>query len=264
MEKVEIKEYDESTVIDLSKKTITNKSISDILAPKIQAMGLTPEQVKLAVLNVLAKNPALEQADKSSTMLAVATILEAKLSINPMDGEAALIPYAQGVKTITQMQIMWKGYRSIIMKQAKGIIDCGGYEIKEGDIKEWDIIKNEFILNDDFWNKDFNYQLARKKKPTIGFLGIVFLDKALYEQMNFGVFMDLQEIEDHKKQYGSKTKINDFEYSRKTVVKKVIRDNRHKFYWNNSVEQVNKILEKDQAAQTSDGKIHYVENESVK
>lgn len=258
---IEIVNYEDKD-INLETNKVTQKSLSEILAPKIQAMGLTPEQVKLSVLNVVAKNPALEQADKASTMLAVATALESKLSIDPMDGEVAFIPYSQGVKSVTQIQVMWKGYRGFILRESAGVIDCGGYEIKEGDIKEWDFIKNEIILNDNFWNKDFSYQRERMKKPTIGYLGIVFLDEKIYGQKNFGTFMDLEEIESHKKTYGSKTKINDFEYGRKTVVKKVIRDNKHKFIWNKDNQAVNTILEKDQSAVDEKGNRLYVENES--
>ncbi|MFW3388226.1 UNVERIFIED_CONTAM: hypothetical protein RF648_19745, partial [Kocuria sp. CPCC 205274] len=90
---IEIVNYEDKD-INLETNKVTQKSLSEILAPKIQAMGLTPEQVKLSVLNVVAKNPALEQADKASTMLAVATALESKLSIDPMDGEVAFIPYS--------------------------------------------------------------------------------------------------------------------------------------------------------------------------
>lgn len=258
-EKIEIKNYD-NTEIDLTNKKIITKPLSEILAPKIKAMGLLPDDVKLNLLNVLAKNPALEKADKASTMLAIATAMEARVSLNPMDAEVAFIPYANGLSTITQMQIMWKGYRSLILKEANGIVDAAGFEIKDGDIKEWDIVKNEFILNDDFWNKDFNYQRARAKKETIGYLGIVFLNEAIYGQKNFGSFMDLEQINEHKKNYGSKTKINDFEYGRKTVIKKVIRDNRHRFIWKNNNERINVVLEKDQAAQDEKGQLHYVEN----
>lgn len=254
----------EDKKINLETGEVKQKSMTEILTPKFQALGLKAEEVKQQVLTCLVKNPELEKADKTSLMLAVANVMTAKLSIDPMDAHVALIPYAQGLgKSIVQFQIMWKGYRDFLITNAKGIVNVGGYEIKDGDIKEWDIVKGEIILNEDFWNKDFKYQLERKKKATIGYLGIIFTDKTIYNQLNFACFMDLQEIEQHKKDYGSKTKINAFEYARKTVVKKVIRDNKHMIVWNDTKAKdiTNEILKKDQSAQDEAGNTIYVESE---
>ena len=253
-----IKDLPEEQKVGIAVKNETKKlTLTEKLAPQLKAFGLTPQEAKISFLKAVSRNPELAKVEPESAILSIAQAKSLGLSIDPIDGQVALIPYKQGMKSVAQLQIMWKGYREIVLNEAVGVKELIAIEVKEGDIISYDFMTGEFLLNDNFWSKDFKYHMERKAKPTIGFLGLMMLEEKVYKQKTFGAFMDLNEINDWKINYGSKTKITDDIYGKKTVIKKVVRDFKHKINWNRE-EKINIALVKDQSAQL-DGKTIYVE-----
>lgn len=245
--------------MELAKKANDKPKLTDVLAPQFAAFGQTPEAVKREFLKATSINSELKKADPTSLLLGVAQVMSLELSLDPTEGQTALIPYQMGMKSVAQLQIMWKGYRQLLLKNAIGVKDLINIEVKEGDIDEWDPLTGQFKLSKNFENKDFTYQLERKNKETIGYLSLIILDKNEYGQENFGSFMTTEEIKEWKQEYGSKTKINDASYGRKTTAKRVIRDFKHKLKWKHQ-DNIQQAMRADQSA--NDGKnLIYLERE---
>ena len=254
-----IKNY-ENKEIDLEKNEVkkipSKKTLTEILRPNIEAFWQTPEKVKIEFLQLVSRNPALKEADPTSLVLGIAQVLQLKISLDPASGEAALIPYRQGLKSVAQLQIMWKGLRRILLRDAE-VDDLVSIEVKKGDIETLNPITGELVLAKEFYDFSFENQLKRKENETIGYASLILLDEKKYKQKSFGVFMSLNEIKNWKLEYGSKTKINDAIYGKKTTAKKVCRDFEHKIIWK-SKEAINSVLKTDAGVFTKDG-IDYVE-----
>lgn len=255
--------------IDLKKGTMTEskekpKTLTQMLAPKFEAFGTTPEVVKEHFLQVVSINPELEKAKPETLLLAIAQTIHTGVSLNPQDGEVGLIPYKQGMGTVAQLQYMWKGYRRIIKRDILGVKDLVAIPVKEGDIQTWDYFTGEATYNQDIFTNDFAKQQERRKLKTIGYAGFVLLDKEIYGADNLMSYMSLEDIKEHKEEFGSKTKISDHKYNTKTLAKKAYRDfmeiykDKMKFNVNGSRKAMLSALKYDQAVQTAEG-IEYVE-----
>lgn len=112
---------------------------------------------------------------------------------------------------------------------------------------------NEAAINE----TDFTKVMERRKKETIGFAAVIIVNPEIYGQENFGLFMSNEDIEEHRAEY-SNTKLNNLNYGRKTVIKKVIRDYEFFLKYKNK-ETIREVLKTDQTVTDEHNKIHYVE-----
>ena len=95
-------------------KNTPKLSLSKRLTPQIKAYGLKPEIVAMETHKLLSSTPTLQRATPETVMLSVALAMSLDLSLDKIDGEFATIPYKEGMQTIAQSQVMWKGYKKII------------------------------------------------------------------------------------------------------------------------------------------------------
>lgn len=254
-------------------KEIKPKGIKDIfanLSSQIKAFNQTPEETKKAFLQVISMSPELKKATPQSLILAIVQINETGLSLDPRDGEISIIPYKveQGIRSeiVAQIQFQWKGFRKILMRDVKGVVGLITQQIKSNDIIKLDPLTNKATFHKDFLTDDFNKQMLRNKQVNIGTAGVIFLNKEVFGQENFTIFMSNDEIKEHRARY-SKTKINDFDYARKTLAKKVFKEFKdkmaHKNLFKNNNNIMNDVIERDQSAIIDNNRV-YVDNPGEK
>jgi len=127
------------------------------------------------------------------------------LSLNPQQGEAALIPYGGKIS----YQIMKNGMITLAL-------ESGAVEFITADIVR---------ANDEFTppanpNDNYTYRPARKDRgPIDGFFAVMKLKSGSLHMK----WMTLEEINEHRKKYSEKTRMPEIGYGLKTVLKALLR-----------------------------------------
>ena len=160
-----------------SKRKIEKEpSLSQKIAPQLKAFGLEPKDVALEANKLKAQVPALAAATGESLLLGVAVGLASGVSLNPQDGQFALIPYSVGMKKVAQVQFMWKGYKNIIETLGEGVKELKVIEIKDLDedilsverierqFEDHLSINGEFKLKEDIEPTTITEIIARRKR----------------------------------------------------------------------------------------------------
>lgn len=155
-----------------------------------------------SVLQAVASNPQLQQADPASVYnsAAVAAILD--LPINQSIGHAYIIPYKvrqkDGTyKNLAQFQIGYKGFRQLALRsgQFKTMHET---DVREGEIKSFNRLSGEIEFN---WIQD---NKERVSKAVIGYVSYFKLLNG-YDQT---FYMTKEEIQIHAKKYSQSFKSN--------------------------------------------------------
>lgn len=155
-----------------------------------------------SVLQAVASNPQLQQADPSSVYnsAAVAAILD--LPINQSIGHAYIIPYKVrqkdgSYKNMAQFQIGYKGFRQLALRsgQFKTINES---DVREGEIKSHNRLSGEIEFE---WIQDSK---ARNEKAIVGYVSYFKLING-YEQT---FYMSKEEVQLHAKKYSQSFKSN--------------------------------------------------------
>lgn len=239
--------------------------ISTKLQEQIMAFGQAPANVKVDFLRAVSSNPALKLAKPETLLLGIAKLRQIGVSIDNLDGEGALIPYKQKYKdasgidreeTVAQVQVQWKGIRTILLRDYKGIKDVIGFAYKQGDATKFDKITGQITLSEQFLSDDFEKHVERDAKATSGYVGVIFVDKEIYGQENFAIYMSMSDITSHSTKYSKTAKPNEEWYGNKTVVKAVARKFKHKLQAIKS-STIDEVLKFDQ------GVIQQANNEQV-
>lgn len=241
----------------MSDNKTTALSISMDVQSQIKAFGQMPDTVKTNFLQAVALNPVLKTADPATLLLGIAKLRQMGMSIDNLDGECALIPYkdANG-KTVAQIQIQWKGIRTIFLRDVKGAIDMIATPIKKGDVKSWNKLTGEMTFNEQFTSDDFEKVANREALDTMGYIGVLKVDKAIYGQENFALYMSMDDINKWANKY-SKTKTTKEDwYGEKTVAKAVFRKFKHKLQFHQD-EVAKDVMAFDQAV------VHKVDEDGV-
>lgn len=246
--------------------------ISQDLQTQIKSFGQMLDKVKVNFLQAVSINPALKECKPETLILGIAKLGQLGLSTDSLDGEAALIPYKdENGQRVAQIQIQWKGYRSKLLKDVKGVKDFFASPIKKGDVSKWNPLTGEMVFTNQFTNDDFETVAKRAELPTIGYIAVVIVDKEVYGQENFGLYMSNDQIASHATKYSKTAKTKEDWYGEKTVAKAVYRKYKHKyqFHSDEAKDIANQALAVDQAVITKvdeDGtaEVEYIDNPNRK
>lgn len=155
-----------------------------------------------SVLQAVASNPQLQQADPSSVYnsAAVAAILD--LPINQSIGHAYIIPYKVkqkdgSYKNMAQFQIGYKGFRQLALRSGQ-FKTMSETDVREGEIISFNRLSGEIDFN---WIQD---PKERNSKKIIGYVSYFKLING-YEQT---FYMTKEDVELHAKRYSQSFKSN--------------------------------------------------------
>ena len=184
---------------------------------------IQPELQKYSVMNydektfmrsailAISDNPGLAKAvstpqGKTSLYNALKYAATTGLSLNPMEGKAALIPYGDKV----QYQIMKSGMIELAMSTGK-VAFITSDTVRENDT--WRMKKTSA-------GDDYEFEPARRGR---GQIDGVFAACRLVDGTTHVKYMDIDQVEEHKKKYSAKTQMPIEGYAIKTVLKAMLR-----------------------------------------
>ncbi len=243
------------TTTDLFKQESVQAKFKELLGEKAPAFITS-------VLQSVASNPKLQDADAMSVYhsAAVAAILD--LPINNSIGHAYIVPY--GVKqkdgtykNMAQFQLGYKGLKQLAMRsnQFKTMHDS---DVREGEIKSINRLTGEIEFE---W---INSDKERDKKPVVGYVSYFKLLNGFESYF----YMSKEQVEKHAKTYSMTYKqnfgkwVDDFDkMARKTVIKLHLNKGEAPL-----TIQMEKAIKTDQAVIMDDAgdRVEYVDHEEVK
>ena len=160
-----------------------------------ELLGAKAPGFMTSVLQAVASNPLLSQADPASiyNSAAVAAVLD--LPINNSIGHSYIVPYKTKQKdgtwvNVAQFQIGWKGFKQLALRTGQ-FIRMNETDVREGEIKSRNRMTGEIEFD---WIQD---DAERSKKSIIGYMSYFKLINGFENSF----FMTKEEVVAHAKQY---------------------------------------------------------------
>lgn len=117
----------------------TRKRFNEILGNK--AAGFIS-----SVINVVAGNTALQEADPNTVLMSAAIAATLDLPINPNLGFAAIVPYKEKGQAVAQFQMMWRGYVQLAQRSGQ-YRTLNTAEVYEGELESFNRFTGEIGFN---------------------------------------------------------------------------------------------------------------------
>ncbi len=182
-------------------QTVKQFFAQDIVKQKFyEILGKRSSVFITSVLQIVASNELLSNADPVSIFNAAAVAATLDLPINNNLGFAYIIPYNQRyqddadgqwkTRVVAQFQLGYKGFKQLALRSGQ-FLTINATDVREGELKRHDRLTGEM---DFVWQQD---TATRLKLPVIGFVSYFKLLNG-YEQT---FYMTLDELKQHGAKY---------------------------------------------------------------
>lgn len=176
--------------------TIKNLFAKDEVKSKFQEMlGKRAVPFITSVLQIVASNKLLLNADPHSVYHSAAVAATLDLPLNNSIGFAYIVPYNQKqpdgtYKQVAQFQMGYKGLKQLALRSGQFKI-MNGTDVREGELKERNRLTGEMVFA---WIKDDE---ERSKAPVIGYVSFFELLNGYTQTF----YMSISELEKHGLKY---------------------------------------------------------------
>jgi recombination protein RecT len=181
----------------LTAKALFNR---DEVKAKFQEMlGKRATSFITSVLQIVASNKYLQNADPNSVYHSAAVAATLDLPLNSTLGFACIVPYNESFKDdagkwhkrqVAQFQMMYKGYKQLALRSGQ-FLTINATDVREGELKKRDrlkgIIEFQWIENEE----------TRNQTPIIGYVSYFELLNGFTQTF----YMSVKELHDHGKKY---------------------------------------------------------------
>jgi recombination protein RecT len=206
----------------LTAKSLFNR---DEVKAKFQEMlGKRAAPFITSVLQIVASNKYLQNADPNSVYHSAAVAATLDLPLNSTLGFACIVPYNESYKDsagkwqkrqVAQFQIMYKGFKQLALRSGQFVV-MNVSDVRDGEIKEQDRLRGHIEFA---WEKD---DAKRKSLPIIGYVSYFELLNGYSKTL----YMTVEDLRDHAQEYSQTYQqkkgkwVDDFDaMCRKTVIK---------------------------------------------
>lgn len=214
-----------AAVVETTKMTAKALFNKDEVKAKFQELlGKRASSFITSVLQIVASNKYLQNADPNSVYHSAAVAATLDLPLNNALGFACIVPYNESYKDdngkwqkrqVAQFQIMYKGFKQLALRSGQFVV-MNVTDVREGEIKEQDRLRGYIEFE---WVKE---DVKRKALPIVGYVSYFELLNGYSKTL----YMTVEELRDHAQEYSQTYQqkkgkwVDDFDaMCRKTVIK---------------------------------------------
>lgn len=217
--------------------------------------GINAETFTAAVIQL---SNTMTDCEPRSLLNACITSATLDLSINPVLGEAYVIPYKNKTGNIAQFQIGWKGFVKMALK-TQLYKSINAIEVYENQFISWDSLSE--TLNGDFTKKG--------EGKVIGYAAYFVLLSGFQKFEYWSMERVKEHASKYSQTYGKKYQDGNFikspwndekqfdSMAKKTLIKSILLN------WGPKSSKLERAIEADQSVQIIEGEFEYVDNENV-